>query len=61
MVIKSSFKTNENIQDEIETLCSESIEVDYLEEVDCNFKNTWKILLFIFETRWSKILLNDCS
>ena len=36
--LKVLLKQMKNIQDEIETLCLESIEVDYLEEVDCNFK-----------------------
>ena len=36
--LKVLLKQMKNIRDEIETLCLESIEVDYLEEVDCNFK-----------------------
>ena len=36
--LKVLLKQMKNIQDEIETLCLESIEVDYLEDVDCNFK-----------------------
>lgn len=36
--LKVLLKQMKNIQDEIQTLCLESIENDYLEDVDCNFK-----------------------
>lgn len=36
--LKVLLKQMELIQNEIQTLCLESIETDYLEDIDCNFK-----------------------
>ena len=36
--IKVLLKQIQNLQEEIKTLCFESLDSDYLEDVDCNFK-----------------------
>jgi hypothetical protein len=38
--LKMLLKQMEYIQNEIETLCLESIENDYLEDIECSFKKT---------------------